>query len=155
MAAIAMDKARIGSKLGAAALLALAAAAAGCADPVRPGARPGKARISREMAREINKFADEAARKAQRCYRAPRVASVGRLIVTHLRVRYAANGSVIGLPTILSQTGVTAVNRVYAGRMAEAARLAVIRCSPVVVPPKLSRQPWNELDLVFAPSRRV
>jgi hypothetical protein len=149
-----MERIRIGPALRMAALVALLATA-GRADAAPPPARTGTPRISREMAREINRFADQTARTTQRCYRAPRVASDARLIVTVIRVRYSAKGAVIGLPQILAQKGVTPLNRIHAARMAEAARLAVMRCSPVVIPRRLSRQPWNELDLVFAPAVRV
>ena len=129
------------------ALLAVAAAS-GCVDR-----RP--ADEWRAAAEEANMFAAEAARQVRRCYRAPRVPSVGRAIVTELRVRYGPDGSVIGLPLVVAQRGVTPANQVYAGSMAEAARLAVMRCSPISVPPRFADLPYSEFDLVFSPRRRV
>jgi hypothetical protein len=97
------------------------------------------------------RFAADAARQVRRCYRTPAIASAGRQIATTLRVRYAPDGSLIGLPVIVDQSGVTALNRPYAARMAEAASLAVIRCAPIRVPRTFVRDPWNEFDLSFSP----
>jgi len=91
-----------------------------------------------------------AAMQVRRCYRDPAVPSVAKRIVTHVRVRYAPDGVLIGLPAIVSQQGVTAANQDYAERMAEAASLAVIRCSPLHLPPELHRGGWDEFDLVFS-----
>ena len=76
-------------------------------------------------------------------------------IVTEIRVRYGPDGAVIGLPAVVAQRGVTPLNSSYAGRMAEAARLAVLRCAPIPIPPGLAEVPWHEIDLVFSPRRRV
>jgi hypothetical protein len=116
-------------------------AAAGCAPLPAGGVAP----------EEAHRFEASTARQVRRCYRSPRVASVGRQIVTKLRVRYAPDGSLIGMPVVLSQSGVTPVNRSYAAKMAEAASLAVIRCAPIHVPDALARYPWNELELLFSP----
>src|SRR6478609_8994152 len=62
-----------------------------------------------------------AAMQVRRCYLDPAVPSVAKRIVTHVRVRYAPDGVLIGLPAIVSQQGVTAANQDYAERMAEAA----------------------------------
>ena len=91
-----------------------------------------------------------AAVQVRRCYRDPAVPSVAKRIVTHVRVRYGADGVLIGLPAIVSQQGVTAANQDYAERMAEAASLAVIRCSPLRLPAGLHRGGWDEFDLIFS-----
>lgn len=111
-----------------------------CADaPRTAGASP-------EVARAIAQAADQ----VRRCYRTPRVPSAARQIITRLAVRYGADGSVQGMPAIVAQTGVTPETRPYASAMAEAARLAVLRCSPVRLPPGLHAG-WGDLYLTFSP----
>jgi hypothetical protein len=95
---------------------------------------------------------ESTARQARSCYRAPRVASEGRQIVTTLRVRVAVDGTLSGLPEVLSQEGVHDANRPYAGRMAEAAILSVIRCAPYRMPLELVRGAWIEFELTFSPA---
>jgi len=95
-----------------------------------------------------------AARQVQRCYRSPRIASTGRQIVTRLRVRLAADGQVAGLPTVVLQDGVTPDNQPFAGRMAEAAIAAVIRCAPLQLPETYYRDGITEFDLTFSPVAR-
>jgi hypothetical protein len=91
-----------------------------------------------------------AAAQVRRCYRDPTVPSAAMRIITHLRVRYGPDGALIGLPSFITQQGVTPANQAYADRMAEAARLAVIRCSPLRLPPELHRGGWDEFDLTFS-----
>ena len=61
-----------------------------------------------------------------------------------------SDGALIGLPRFVSQQGVTAANESYAERMAEAASLAVVRCSPLRLPAALHRGGWDEFDLIFS-----
>lgn len=91
-----------------------------------------------------------AAAQVRRCYRDPAVPTAAKRIVTHLRVRYGADGALIGLPALVSQQGVTAANQDYAERMAEAASLAVIRCSPLRLPAQRYRGGWDAFDLIFS-----
>jgi hypothetical protein len=42
---------------------------------------------------------------------------------------------VAGIPSILSQRGITPANQAYAAKMAEAAGLAVMRCAPLKLAP--------------------
>ncbi|HYG46528.1 MAG TPA: hypothetical protein VD846_01170 [Allosphingosinicella sp.] len=93
------------------------------------------------------------AEQVRRCYRAPRVPSTGRGIVTRLFARYTADGILVGLPLLVSQQGVTAESRPYASRMAEAAKLAVIRCSPVRLPPRANKKRGSDFVLTFSPRR--
>jgi len=94
----------------------------------------------------------DAAAQVRRCYRTPRVATVGKQITTKLRVLYAGDGSLVSVPAILSQSGVTPDNRPYAAKMAEAAGLAVIRCAPLKLPATDSRRIL--LDFTFSPVAR-
>src|ERR1044071_7551468 len=71
---------------------------------------------------EIEKFELATARQIRHCYRSPKITGAARTISTRLRVRYGPDGGLIGLPELVSQAGVTDNNRLYAERMADAAR---------------------------------
>lgn len=129
------------------------AAVAGCAAPQMPSdivriGSDGTAAFRIETARSI----ESAAAQVRKCYRFPRVSHSGRQIVTRLRVRYAPDGTLAGIPTILSQSGVTPANRMYAEAMGQAAILSVIRCSPLNLPAELHARGWDEFDLTFSTS---
>jgi hypothetical protein len=96
-----------------------------------------------------------AAAQVKRCYRGPRVPTSGKRIVTRLRVRYAADGTLVATPQIVYQQGVTAENSPYAVPMAEAATMAVLRCSPLHLPAELHRGGWDSIDLTFSPRALV
>ncbi len=100
-------------------------------------------------------IAEQAAGQIKRCYRSPRVASVGRQISTRLRVRFQPDGTLAGVPIVVGQTGVTPANQLYAPKMAEAASLAVLRCTPVSLPVELHAKGWSELDFTFSPGARA
>lgn len=92
-----------------------------------------------------------AASQVKRCYRTPRVSHSGRQIVTTLRVRMTPEGFPDGMPTVVAQHGVNAANSIFAGRMAEAAIVAVVRCAPFQFPAELYQSGWHELELTFSP----
>ena len=92
-----------------------------------------------------------AAAQVKRCYQSPRVSHSGRQIVTTLRLRITDQGFPDGLPVIVGQHGVTAANRAFADRMAQAAIGAVVRCAPLRLPPELYRNGWREFELTFSP----
>jgi hypothetical protein len=93
------------------------------------------------------------AEQVRRCYRAPRVPSSGRNIVTRLFARYTADGILVGLPQLVSQQGLSPESQPYASRMAEAAKLAVMRCSPVSFPQEAGRKRGSDFLLTFSPRR--
>ena len=93
-----------------------------------------------------------AADQVRRCYRGPRVSSAGRQIVTRLRVEVGPDGSLTGLPAIVSQSGVDPSNQGYAPRMAEAAIESVLRCAPLRLPPDVQRGGLITIDLTFSPA---
>ena len=68
-----------------------------------------------------------------------------------LRIELQRDGSVIGRPTVVSQTGATAGNADYARAFAETARRAVLRCSPLKLPPEMF-EAWKSFELNFDPS---
>ncbi len=91
----------------------------------------------------------------KRCYRSPRVASSGKQISTRLLVRFREDGGLAALPVVVSQAGVTPANSAYAGKMAEAAGLAVVRCTPVRLPLETYQKGWRTLELIFSPAMRA
>jgi len=111
-------------------VLTLAASACAAAEPGSPPAgfywtsMTGTRIRGDEAAARGTAMAMAAAGQVKRCYRAPRIPSVGRQIVTHLRVRYSADGMLEEAPRFLSQEGVTAENQAYALLMAQAASMA-------------------------------
>jgi hypothetical protein len=130
------------------ALMPLAAALllGACAGAPRAGPTPSRS-DNAKLAESIS----AAASQVKRCYRAPRVASAGRQIVTRLLVRFAPDGSLVGMPELVSQRGITPASAPYAARMAEAARLAVLRCAPLRLPPESYSRGWSEFELTFSP----
>ena len=122
-------------------LLLLVALAGGCVLLPAAPARHG----------EVEQALQSAARQVHRCYRAPRVSSAGRLIVTRLRVRLTPDGQLAGLPILIGQSGVTPSNRTSAAPMAQAAIAAVMRCAPLRLPPDLYARGWSAFDLTFSP----
>jgi hypothetical protein len=104
---------------------------------------------------EIRDFELSTARQIRPCYRSPKITGAARTISTRLRVRYGPDGALLGLPELISQVGVTDTNRLYAQRMAEAARMAVIRCAPVRIPSAFAAYRINEIDLTFSPVFRT
>lgn len=68
-----------------------------------------------------------------------------------LRIGVAKDGSVLGRPEVLSQTGVTGQNGDYARAFAETARRAVLRCAPLKLPADMY-DAWKTFELNFDPS---
>lgn len=97
----------------------------------------------------------EVASQVRRCYRSPRVPSAGKRIVTRLLVRYGADGRLVGLPILVGQDGVTPESLPYAGRMTEAAKLAVVRCNPIRLPPAMGKRRAIVFFLTFSPQMRA
>ena len=80
-------------------------------------------------------------------------AEVGKMTV-QLRIQMAKDGRVLGAPQVIGQTGVTAGNATYAKAFAESARRAVLRCSPLTLPPDLY-DAWKLFELNFDPSKMM
>ncbi|HEX8241127.1 MAG TPA: hypothetical protein VF574_15440 [Allosphingosinicella sp.] len=125
---------------------ALAMLASACAErTARVEARsPADLRASAAVAGQV-----------RRCYRAPRVPSTAQTIVTRLIVSYTSDGTLVGVPTLVSQQGVTPESQPYASRMAEAAKLAVLRCNPVRLPPEAGKGRGSDFFLTFSPRRNA
>lgn len=129
---------------------ALLLTAAGCATPAARSPA-GSVAAPRPDARAVAKLTEAAASQVKRCYRSPRLAKSARQISTRLRVHYAPDGQLATLPVLVAQGGVTESNRAHAAAMAEAAMLAVVRCSPLSLPPALYQAGWDEFELTFSP----
>jgi hypothetical protein len=112
---------------------------------------PAEQGIAPELARKVTA---DAAEQVRRCYRTPKILGEGKRIITRLHVRYAPDGTVIGLPTVVSQSGVTPSNRLFADEMAQAAIASVVRCSPLRLPAELYEFGWNNFELTFSPALR-
>ena len=95
-----------------------------------------------------------AATQVRRCYRAPRVSSEARQIVTTLRVFVNPDGQISRMPEIVAQTGLTERNRTQAAQMAQAAIGAVMRCQPILLPEPVREAGWTDFDLTFSPLAR-
>ena len=124
-------------------------AAAGCA--ATPTSPVQRLRMSPTISPEAQALLELTASQARRCYRAPRVSSAGRQIITRLLIRMNPDGSLNGLPELISQDGVHPGNRNFAPRMAEAAILAVMRCAPYRIPPGFADGELIEIELTFSP----
>ena len=144
--------------------LLLAGAVAGCnagpharsaasraVDPVT-GTLVARAQGPRVDLAKVRAAIDSAAAQVKKCYRHPGVPSAGRSISTRVRLRLSPDGGLLDVPMIVTQTGVTPDNRLFAGRMAEAASQAVMRCAPLRLPSELHAGGWEEMDLTFSPS---
>lgn len=142
-----MTSARFLGRLPAAAVPALLLA--GCAVPT---ATPSTVRLDpRPDPRIVAQLTESAAGQVKRCYRSPKIAKSARQITTRLRVYYAPDGQLASVPVLVAQAGVTDANRAHAAAMAEAAMLAVVRCSPLDLPRELYQAGWDEFELTFAP----
>ncbi len=102
----------------------------------------------------VRQVTAQAAAQVKRCYRTPKVLGEGKRIATRLHVRYAPDGTLLGLPTVIGQTGVTPSNQLFADAMANAAIASVMRCSPLRLPAELYQIGWNSFELTFSPSLR-
>jgi len=78
-------------------------------------------------------------------------ADVRRMTVV-LRADFDRDGMVIGRPSVVSQTGGTAGNAAYARAFADTAVRAVLRCSPLKLPPKLFDL-WKSVEINFDPDQ--
>lgn len=128
--------------------MALALALAGCT-----AAPPPAVRLAGPVAADPvwETLLRSAERQVRRCYRGPRVSFSGRQIITRLRVSLTPQGAVQGLPTVVEQAGVTPMNQLYAGRMAEAAIQSVLRCAPLRLPEGFASEVPFDIELTFSP----
>ncbi len=84
------------------------------------------------------------------CWNPPIGGADVRKMTVIIRADFGRDGAVIGTPSIVSQTGVSTGNGDYARAFAETARRAVLRCSPLKLPPKLY-DVWRSVEINFDP----
>lgn len=102
-------------------------------------------------ARAMAGLAAAIAAQIRPCYVVPAGGTDAAAIVTVLRLRFKPDGSIATPPAIVEQTGVGASNQGYAQQMGEAARRAVLRCSPLRLPADLYEGGWEDIEFVFNP----
>lgn len=86
------------------------------------------------------------------CWNPPLGGDDVRHMTVLLHIRFARNGSVVGVPEVLAQTSVSAGNAAYSKVFAESAKRAVIRCSPIKLPADLY-EAWRDIEFNFDPSQ--
>jgi outer membrane biosynthesis protein TonB len=91
------------------------------------------------------------AAKVKPCYNPPAGGADSGSITTVLSIRMNKDGSVASV-TPGAQNGVNGSNQAYARQMADAARRAVLRCSPITgLPADLYEGGWDDFDFRFRP----
>lgn len=84
------------------------------------------------------------------CWNPPIGGADVKTMTVVIRADYGRDGRLIGTPSVAGQTGATAGNADYARAFAETARRAVLRCSPLTLPPKLYDL-WKSVEINFDP----
>jgi hypothetical protein len=85
------------------------------------------------------------------CYNPPAGGTDTASIATTLNLKMKRDGSVATVE-IGEQTGINDQNRPYARQMADAARRAVLRCSPFKLPAELYEGGWDDFAFRFRPA---
>ncbi len=121
-----------------------------------PDKSPGKANAPHAAAVSAQSMAGLVAliaAKVKPCYNPPAGGADAGQISTVLSIRMNRDGSVASV-TPGAQTGVNGSNQAYARQMADAARRAVLRCSPISgLPPELYQGGWDDFDFRFRPDQ--
>ena len=120
---------------------------------ITPEKSPGKAVTPRAAitGAQMASLAAAIAAQVKPCYVVPAGGTDAGNIITVLRLRFKPDGSTATAPTITDQSGVTGSNQAYARQMGEAARRAVLRCSPLRLPAELYEGGWEDIEFVFNP----
>ncbi len=118
----------------------------GLADPGRGKATAPRAAVS---SRNMAGLAQAIIAQVKPCYVVPTGGTDSGSIETVLRLRLREDGSVATPPAMIEQNGVTSANRPYARQMADAAKRAVLRCSPLKLPPDLYEGGWEDITFGF------
>ena len=84
------------------------------------------------------------------CWNPPIGGADVRRMTVLIRADFSRDGRLIGVPSIVSQTGVTAGNADYSRAFAETARRALLRCSPLKLPAK-QYDLWKSAEVNFDP----
>ena len=84
------------------------------------------------------------------CWNPPIGGADVRRMTVLIRADFSRDGRLIGVPSIVSQTGVTVGNADYARAFAETARRALLRCSPLKLPAQ-QYDLWKSAEINFDP----
>ena len=125
---------------------------------ISPEKSAGKAttpRAATVSAQALAGLAAAIAAQVKPCYVVPAGGTDSGNIITVLRLRFNPDGSVSTEPRIAEQSGVTESNQAYARQIGEAARRAVLRCSPLRLPAELYEGGWEDIEFVFNPRLMV
>ena len=121
-----------------------------------PDKSPGKAsapHASAVSARSMSGLVGLIAARVKPCYNPPAGGADAGSITTTLSIRMNKDGTVASV-TPGAQSGVNGSNSAYAKQMADAARRAVLRCSPITgLPPELYDGGWDDFDFRFKPDQ--
>ncbi len=121
-----------------------------------PDKSPGKAsapHASAVSARSMSGLVGLIAARVKPCYNPPAGGADAGSITTTLSIRMNRDGTVASV-TPGAQSGVNGSNSAYAKQMADAARRAVLRCSPITgLPPELYDGGWDDFDFRFKPDQ--
>jgi hypothetical protein len=140
------DQPRRGSRLGDDFRKGLAAQASSA-----KGQKPRAATVS---AQAMSSLGAALFRQFKPCYELGSLAGTEAMsISTVLRLRYKADGTLAAPPELVEQGGVSGGNSSYARQMAEVARRAVLRCTPVKLPAELYEGGWDDFELRFIPGQ--
>lgn len=100
---------------------------------------------------QMRGLASAIAAQVKPCYVIPTGGADAATIVSVLRLRFNPDGSVSGTPNVTAHEGVTDTNRSYVRQMDDAAVRAVLRCSPLRLPPELYEGGWEDIEFGFYP----
>ena len=120
------------------------------------GASAGKGETARAAITgpAMNGLAAAIFRQIKPCYELGGLGGTSAVaITTLLDLHFNQDGSVAGLPQLVSQDGVNDSNRRYANQMVEISRRAVLRCAPLKLPPEMYDGGWQHIQLNFKPEQ--
>ncbi len=100
---------------------------------------------------QMRGLASAIAAQVKPCYVIPTGGTDALSIVSIMRLRFNADGSIDGRPSVTDHEGVNATNQGYVRQMDDAAIRAVLRCSPLKLPPDLYEGGWEDIEFGFYP----
>lgn len=100
---------------------------------------------------QMRGLASAIAAQVKPCYVIPTGGADAASIVSIMRLRFNPDGSVDGKPSVTDHQGVTGTNQSYVRQMDDAAIRAVLRCSPLKLPPELYEGGWEDIEFTFSP----
>jgi hypothetical protein len=100
---------------------------------------------------QMRGLASAIAAQVKPCYVIPTGGTDAASIISIMRLRFNQDGSVDGRPSVTAHEGVTGTNQGYVRQMDDAAIRAVLRCSPLKLPPELYEGGWEDIEFAFYP----